>query len=391
MKDIWAEEETKKVNLKKLIVVIFISLVLILSITITTIYALNSDFRNWMDSNLLFKVAKQGSTVSIEFTEENVQAFAFDKYIVLLQKKNLYFYNNLGTKVATIPIEINNAMWDISGKYLVIAEENGQKMYVITGKEILWEAEPEEGILQVEINENGYVGVVTSDVSYKNIINVYDSTGKEILKTYLATTKVVDISISKDNKYLAISEVDMTGVLIQSNIKIISIEAAKTNPNDAIIYIYNADVNKLIINIEYQNKNRLVCMYNNSIDVIENEKNQTLVNIQDSSISFATVELNNNISVVEEKSSGDYTSDTYIKIIRVANKKEKVYKVEKVAKEIYSFEEIIGLNFGTELYIINKNGWLIKKYIANQEINDVIMSNKIVGIVYRNKIEILDI
>ena len=63
----------------------------------------------------------------------------------------------------------------------------------------------------------------------------------------------------------------------------------------------------------------------------------------------------------------------------------------QIAKEIYTYENILALNFGTELHIINTNGWLMKKYISDQEINQVVISNKIVGIIYRDKIEIIDL
>ncbi len=391
MKDIWAEDVEKKVNVKNVIIVCVSAIIIITTIALVFTYILNAEFRNWVDFNILFKVVEQGNTVSIEVTDENMQAFAYDKYILVLQRKILKFYNNLGTEVKSLSLEVNDAIYDVCGKYIAIAEKNGKNLYVIAGKQIIWEAKSEEKILQIEINENGYVAIVTSDVSYKNIISIYNNEGKEILKTYLASTKVVDISVSKDNQYLAIAEVDMSGVLIKSDIRIISIQEAKSDPSNAIIYTHNSELNKLIINIEYQTKNRLVCMYNDSIDYIENQENKQLVNLNERITSFITIELNNNISIVEEKASGNYTSDSYVSIINVGNKKQKQYKVEKVAKKIYSFENVIGLNFGTELYIINKNGWLLKKYVANQEINNVVMSNKIVGIIYRNKIEIIDI
>lgn len=45
-----------------------------------------------------------------------------------------------------------------------------------------------------------------------------------MFKTYLSSSKAVDVAISNDNKHLAIAEVDTSGTIIQSSIKIISIE-----------------------------------------------------------------------------------------------------------------------------------------------------------------------
>ena len=52
--------------------------------------------------------------------------------------------------------------------------------------------------------------------SYKSVVDVFDRNGKEIFKTNLRTARVVDVSISQDSKYLAIAEVDLSGIIIKS-------------------------------------------------------------------------------------------------------------------------------------------------------------------------------
>lgn len=391
MEDFLKEPQPKKINIKKIISLIIIILIIIFIIVLICIYTNNERFRKWADIEILHKEVQQGNTVNIEINQENVQIFAVDKYLLTLQEKKLSFYNNLGTNVGEISLEINNAITDVAGRYFIIAESNGKKLYVISDRRIIWETETEGEILQIEINENGYVGVVTSDVSYKNIVTLFDSNGKQLLKTYLATNKISDISISKNNQHLAIAEIDTSGVLIQSSIRIISVELAKKDPNNSIEYTHNADINKLILNIEYQNKDRLVCMYKDSIDVIENKQHKTIANLQQKNITFSSVELNDSIMGIEENTLGDYDYKSVVYIRNITNLKDKRYSVEKVAKNIYAFENVIGLNLGTELQIINRNGWLIKKYVAKQEINNVVISNKIVGIIHRDRIEIIDI
>ncbi|MBQ9657811.1 MAG: hypothetical protein IJV31_03485 [Clostridia bacterium] len=391
MKEFFTTEKQLRLNIKKTVFLIMVLLIVLIVGIIILVYVLNENFREWADTKILFKEIEQGKTVSIEIQGENIQATAFDQYIVVLQEKTLKFYNNLGVNVGNISVDINNAMFKTAGKYLVVAEKNGNKVYVITGKTIYWETETDGEITQIEVNDSGYIGIVTSDISYKNIVYLFSNNGSQLLKTYLANTKVISISISKNNQYLAIAEIDMSGVIIQSNIKIVSVEKAKSNPQDSIITTFKADVGKLIVNIQYQNKDRLICMYNDTIDMLEEGKSTTLVDLQQNKITYSSIELNNALTYIEEKPTGEHTSNSYVWILNPAHKTTKKYVAEKVAKEIYSYENVIGLNFGGELYVINKNGWLIKKYIANQEINSVIMSNKIVGIVYRDKIEIMDI
>ena len=385
-------KKERKINKKKIAFTVIILLLIASALVIFIIYCMDANFRRWADKNVLLKEIKQGNTVSIEFNgENNSNVYAFNKYIVVLENKTLKIYNTLGTTEKEIITDINNPIFDAVGDYLIVAEKNGDSIYLLKGKELLWHNTIEGKISQIEINENGYVGVVISDISYKNIINVFNPEGKSLFKTYVATNKVVDISISRNNQYLALAEIDMSGVQVQSNIRIIDIEKAKTDPSNSIINIHSEEVGKLILNIEYQNKERLLCVYNDSINSIEENKENSLIKLEDNKITFASIELKNNMVLVEEKQSGEYASISNVNITNITNSKTKKYEIEEVAKEIYTSEKVIALNLGTELHIINTNGWLMKKYISQQEINNVVISDKIVGIIYRNKIEIIEL
>jgi len=46
---------------------------------------------------------------------------------------------------------------------------------------------------------------------------------------------------------------------------------------------------------------------------------------------------------------------------------------------------------GSEVHFVNTNGWLAKKYISTQEIKDVVIGSGIAGIVYKDKIEIINL
>lgn len=385
-------KKERKINKKKIALTIIILLLITSAIVIFIIYCMDANFRRWADKNVLLKEIKQGNTVSIEFNgENNSNVYAFNKYIVVLENKTLKIYNTLGTAEKEIITDINNPIFDAVGNYLIIAEKNGDSIYLLEGKELLWHNTIEGKISQIEINENGYVGVVISDISYKNIINVFNPEGKSLFKTYVATNKVVDISISKNNKYLALAEIDMSGVQVQSSIRIIDIEKAKTDPSNSIINTHLAEVGKLILNIEYQSKERLLCIYNDSVNSIEENQNKYVMGLENNKITFTSIELKNNIFTIEEKQSEEFASISNVNITNITNSKTKKYEIEEVAKEIYTSEKVIALNLGTELHIINTNGWLMKKYISKQEINNVVISDRIVGIIYRDKIEIIDL
>ena len=283
-------------------------------------------------------------------------------------------------------IQISNPLFNSSNRFLIIGETKGQKIYVVEDKEIAWEAQVEGNISQVHINKNGYVAVVIVDTSYKTVIAVYDPQGKEMFKKFLSSTRTADVDISNDNKYLAIAEIDTSGTIIQSNIRI----ASMSDPT-AQDETYQGENNKLITNIKYQDKNKLVCMYTDSVHIIEDKQDNTIIDNENRKVTFQSVELANHFISIEEKSSGLFTADSVVKIVNTENKNEKEYTIDSSIKEINTYGNIIALNLGTEIEFINTGGWLVKRYIANQEITQIAVSDNIASIIYRDKIEIINL
>lgn len=396
MKDYWTEiqNETKpkKINKKKIIILTIVILMAILIIAGITIYKNNKEARDWIDKNIFRKEVMQDKVATIELKEEdNSNIYAFNKYIGILSKSKFTIYGNTGDTEKELDVQISNPIFSSANRFLAIAETKGQKLYLITDKDISWEANIEGNISQVQVNKNGYVAVVIVDTSYKTVIAMYSPQGKEMFKTYLSSTRTADVSISNDNKYLAIAEVDTSGTMIQSNIKLISIEKASSDPTNSVENTYKGESGKLIVNIKYQDKDKLVCMYTDSIHVIENGEDTVLWDNSDKKVIFEAIELNNHVTAIEEKSSGLFTADSLVSIINLENKNTKEYTATSVTKEIYTYGDIIALNLGTEIEFINTEGWLVKRYIANQEITNVVVSNNMAGIIYRDKIEIINL
>ena len=197
--------------------------------------------------------------------------------------------------------------------------------------------------------------------------------------------------MSQDSQYLAIAEVDISGILTKSAIQIVSIELAQTKPAEAIVYKYEVPEGKLIINVEYQEKQKLICMYNDTIEVLQEQKSSELVEFENRKTTFMTIELNNKIAILEEKTTGEYTSDTYVNIINPENKREIQYIANGVVKSLHTSNKRIAINTGSELHIISTNGFLVKKYISSTEINDIVMTDSLVGVIYRDKIQIINL
>lgn len=396
MKDFWKEPKKtkeKKVNKKKVIITIIAIIIILFLIIISAIYINNKNVRLWIDKNIFRKEVIQNNLPTIELNESDTQnIYAFNKYIGVLSKNQFAIYDNSGKKQDELNIEITKPIFNSNGRHLVIAEEKGQKVYLITDKGIAWEKSIEGNISQVEVNKNGYVAITIVDTINKTVVAVYDNTGNWLFNNILSTTRVVSTSLSNDNKYLALAEIDTSGTQIQSSIKVMSIEEGKNNPSNSIKKVYNSEKGDLITQIKYQEKDKLLCMYTDKIDVIKtDETTETISENKDKKVSFTSISLSNSAVMLEEKSSGLFTADSIVSIINPDNKNISTYTTEAVTKEIYTYDNIIGLNLGAEVEFINTSGWLVKKYTAEQEITNIVLSNSMAGIVYRDKIELINL
>lgn len=389
------KNENKTINKKKIIGVCILIVIICLIIVAYAVYASNENFRNYVDMNILHKEISENNLKSIELEDyDNSNIFAYSKYIAILKDNSLKTYNASGKEESESKIEISNPIMNMSEKFLIIAEQNESKAYLLEDNTIKWAKDSkaiEGSISRVCVNSSGYSAVILKGTAYKSVVVLYDETGNEVFKTYISSSIAVDISISEDNKFLSIAEVNISGTLIQSDIKVVSIAKAKENPKEAIVYTYNAPVNSLILDIKYQNKNNLVCEYDNEIHVIKNNDDTKLTDIdtQQEKITFYSIKLYNNVVKSVEENAGLLSTNTTIKIINSSTQKENTYKFDGVIKELYCYGNKIALNLGSEIHFIESNGWLIKKYVSNQEIRKIVMSDYLAGIVYRNKIEII--
>lgn len=384
----------KTLNKKKVMISMIIIILIIILVVISAIYITNSNFRNLMDQYVFRKSVTENNLECIDInSESNTHIYAYDKYIVTLEKNILTHYSSSGKKESELKLEISEPIFDSDGKYIMIAEKNKQKIYLVNNNNIVWQKDIEGTISKISVNKNGYTSVIISGTTYKSVIAVFDKDGKELFKTYLSSTIAMDSSISEDNKYLSFAEINTSGTLIQSTVKTISMDKAKETPSDSIIYTYDADQNELIVNMKYQDKNRLVCIYNNGVHVINNNKDELLMSLneKDKKIAFSDIELNNCAYRIMEKSTGLFKANSTIELYNTATKKQNVYTFDGVAKRIYSHSSIIAIDLGSEVHFIGTNGWLIKKYSSTQEIKDIVIAENLAGIIYRDKIEIINL
>lgn len=385
------KNENRTFNKKRIAGLIILLVIIVIFIVGYILYATNEEFRTFMDMNVLRKEITENNLNSIvleDYDKSNI--YAYSNKIAVLKDNKLSLYTASGRQEGQLEVQISTPITYSNGRFFMLAQQDSSKAYLIRDNEIVWEKDLEGNISRVSVNSAGYSSIILTGTAYKTVIVVFDNQGNELFK-YMSSTITVDSAISEDNQYLSFAEVNISGTFVQSNIKTLSIEKAKTSPNEANVFTYNADSNSLILNIKYQNNNKLVCMYDDSVHVIKNNEDTKVADINSSGMTFYSIELNNHLVGTVESTSGLLDTQTSVQIINMDNQNQSTYNFNGVTKELYSYGNKIALNLGSEVHFIETNGWLIKKYTSSQEIRKIVITDEIAGIVYRDKIEIVNL
>lgn len=366
--------------------------IIFLIVFFTARYATDEDFRTMINVNVLKREVAESTltTINIDlYSNQNI--FAYGKYIAILNKNKLSEYTKDGQKLAELDINISIPIVHTSGKYMVIAEKNGQKIYLISGENIIWENSIEGNISEVNVNENGYVSIIIKNTTYKSVIVFYDLAGTEIFRRYISKNYAICTDISSNNKYLAIGEIDYSGTILKSFVTIISVEKAQQDPKNSIVNTYESENGEIITNIKYQDKENVICMFTNYVQKVGISSNETIYEITDNDM-FVDVNLKDSIAIIDKQLSGLFSYEFEMILKSTANKAESLYILDnELPKKVVISGNNIALNLGNEIRIVNSKGWLIKKYKSNSQIKNVVIGDSIAGVIYKNKIEIIEL
>ena len=378
-----------KISKKRMISIMLIILGIVVVI-ILGLYIGDEKTRYWIDKNILGKSIEEEDLPKIEYEQDkNIKVIAYQDYVATILENQLKIYNKNGKLETEISINVTKPIFATNKKYLLIGDQEKNNLYMIYKNTLQWEKTLEDEITNLTITENGAVGVVLTNKTYKSIISVYNITGTEVFKIYLSTTYANKIAISNDMKYMSFIEVNFTGSTIESKVKTVDISKVKTSASDSIIHTYQPETNEVIVNIKYY-KDKVIALTDNGVYLYHNGNKSEIYKFNDRT-KFADVNLDGKICIVEESAKSIMNNDFEIKIIDPETKKENIHQLKSTIKNINCYGDIIIAETGNETKVINKIGWLIKTFRTSRNIKEISLAQNVVVIIYKSKIEILSI
>ena len=373
---------SKKQVIRTILIILGILLVIILGL-----YVGDEKSRYWIEKNILGTSIEEEDLPKIEYEQDkNIKVIAYQDYVATILENQLKIYNKNGKLETEISINVTNPIFATNKKYLLIGDLEKNNLYMIYKNTLQWEKKLDDEITSLTITENGAVGVILTNKTYKSIISVYNITGTEVFKIYLSTTHANKMTISNDMKFMSFIEFNFSGTTTESKVKTVDVSNSAT---DAIIHTYLPENDEVIVNIKYY-KDKLIVLTDNAAYLYQNGNKNEIYRFNDRT-KFADINLDGKICVVEESQKSIMNNDFEIKIIDPETKKENINQLKSTIKNINCYGDIIIAETGNEAKIINKLGWLIKTFKTSRNIKQISMAQNVVAIIYKSKIEILSI
>lgn len=300
-------------------------------------------------------------------------------------------YSAEGKEVFEFFLPFQEVVSSAAGAYCVIGEKNGSTLYLISNHEKEWENTVTGTIYDVYVNKNGYVAVIFKQSGYKSLVKVIAPNGNELFTISLASTYAVAVSISNDNRQLAIAEVDADGIHIKSDIKMIDMNQLD-NKN---VQKFDLEENSYIVDIKYNNKNELLVRTDQSISIFYDGSLKQIVSYEYADTISATIE-NSNVPVLIKKEENGLFDVKYKVLMYTSDlgaNTPREYELLSLPKQMMTNENQIILVMDKEILVVNLNGKLIKKFKINANVKcvETLEGGEMMAVIFRDKIEFVKI
>ena len=272
------------------------------------------------------------------------------------------------------------------GEKILVADIGGKNIYVIEKGRIKWNDSFKSNIINVDINEKGYVSVIVDEKGSNGVLYIYDSSGIEIMRIKRGEYNLVSSVVTGRGENVIFSMIDISGISPKSTIEVLKSNGLKIS----LIKIEDTIISHL-----EQMDNKMVFAIGNSKVILLDENGNELwrKSFMDSYIL--------GVSVLE----GEYP------VVALETSKKDIFKKKKYSVltfdhrgnkigELVLEDKINSFDAGENLIAINTNEQIIFLNVVENSTKDleycdvkkVLLLNKSkVACIEKNKIKIIDI
>lgn len=352
------------------------SFILILSITIA--FILLWYFHTYKGYKVIDEKEHSASTY--------VNYFMLDDYRVRYTRDGISLFDDKDKAIWSATYEMQNPQIDICGKYIIVYENDANKVYLFNTKKLLYTFETTMPVKKACVSEKGTVAILVEEDDKVHRIQYMDSTGELIADGrafFNQSGYPLDICVSHDGYNLCLSYYLVEGINTKSILTFYAFDEFGKTKVDNLVASYTYE-DTVIPKITYLDNGSLVAFGDNKVLLFDSSNEP---------------KCKKEIEATEEISSVFYDSDNFGTVIKDEGKnKIRIYdeKGKKIGDISTAFEytyidmqkDLLILYNSNKWEIYTKNGYMKAKATYDHEIHRMMyIGNTKYLIVGNNKIE----
>lgn len=150
-------------------------------------------------------VATSANYKDIYYNSNSNTHFAFYKGdLAVVGDGRLNLYNIAGNNILSEKLEVENAVCDTEGKYLVTYEPGGNSVSVFNSFSRLYTLTYDHPVISAHAGDNGSFAVITRDDSYRSAVYIYNNTFKSIYTWRSNERYAASAAVSPNGKNAAV-------------------------------------------------------------------------------------------------------------------------------------------------------------------------------------------
>jgi len=327
--------------------------------------------------------------VVIEYDVTSHPAFcAYDNTLIKCTGDYVIGLDKNGNDVWSVPVNITNPLLKTNGTELLVAGIDSKEIHVIRGKSVKWSAKFEENILNAHISKDGYVTVVSEAKGYRGQVRVFDPSGIEMFKRFVAENFILSAEVSPSGNQFLINYIDASGIEAVSYIDFFNVKEIMSGKKEPVAGM-KLDEKDIFPSIWQLDDDSFFTIGSSIAVYVDKDRNKKWTK-EDSKIYSSGVIQNKYLALAVVEMGTRNVSDSKISILNKHGEEIASYPVKEEVRNIQIYDDIIAVNTGREVHIIKGKDELAGKYSFKSDVTSIYFLNRFqVAVVTNNSVEII--
>ena len=376
-------------------IIVFLVLLLIVAGTAGVAYLNSQDvdlksisLKDLVDRNFISRNNKyELSAVEYEYDANLNTVFGTHKgYIVKCSRDSIMYIDSNGNEQWTYQVSLNNPVLKTAGSFILVADYGAKSILVFNGKEMKWDKELDNNIINVDINAKGYVSVVHGEERSRGAVSAYNRQGMKCFTIGKAENFIVSSKVSTSAKSVFINSIDTSGITTNTVLEFADL-------NGKMIGDKVVKENAIFASLSFMENDNLLAVGDSMFMILDKnfkEKLSQTVNgkifsscVADGKYAVVAANPEETTGIFESGSSGIWVYDS-------SGKRISEYNLKGEVRNLAAREDIIAVNSGNKLRFIDLKGELLAEYNPKQDIKEVFfISRREVLVIYKDKFSVL--